>query len=57
MGDGECAGDVTRGSRDGVGNEAFCDWKGAAWESAPGALMEPKLMAGRPVWPTGPPFG
>lgn len=58
IGDGECAGDVTRGSARGVGSEDVCDWCGALGCGEPDAPIEPKLIGGLvPFCPTGPPFG
>ena len=59
IGDGECAGEVTRGSARGAGSEDPCDWYGvlACGSGEPDAPIEPKLIGGRPLCPTGPPFG
>jgi len=58
MGEGECVGEVMRGLpgvRDGVAAwwGTLLAIAGEPWE----ALMEPKLMFGLDVWPTGPPLG
>lgn len=59
IGDGECAGVVTRGSLGGAGSDAVCDWYGVlcCGSGDPDAVIEPKAIGGRPFCPTGPPFG
>lgn len=60
MGEGECAGEITRGLPCcGAPSEELCECCGALFCGI-GELcapIEPKLMGGRPVCPTGPPFG
>ena len=56
MGEGECSGSITRLPSWGAGASSarVCC---AALDCAPsGAFIEPKLMGGLLVWPTGPPF-
>lgn len=59
MGDGEWVGVVTRGSAVGAGSDEVWEWYGmlGCWPGDAAELMEPKLMGGRAVWPTGPPLG
>ena len=59
MGDGECAGEITRGLFCGAGSEDACGCAGAlgCGTGDSEAPMEPKLMGGLPLWFTGPPFG
>jgi hypothetical protein len=58
MGEGECAGEMTRGLLGGAGSdEAWAGLGAACWGSGE-AFMAPKLICGRPPFAlTGPPFG
>jgi len=57
MGDGECDGEMTRGSPCGVESEDVCDWWDALCCGRGEAFMAPKRMFGLPFALTGPPFG